>query len=206
MSQFAGDMSSQIMSAQSNWETNAKRKNVVIPKGTEFKNVKISTYYDNVMGHLFQISPLDIKRGEYDNNPRRRILESDFDVTNLVEKGKNFSNKVHYRIIKKNGFDVDEEATIDAITNKDIEISIYDEAPLDFFGSLWKKTTQSIPNNSYQTKSTTEIKKVDEVLKSAEINQSEPNSIKNLLSKPFNLLIIGGALVLGFLAYKKLKK
>ena len=38
------------------------------------------------------------------------------------------------------------------------------------------------------------------------IDQSEPNSIKNLLSKPFNLLIIGGAVVLGFLAYKKFKK
>jgi len=204
MSQFAGDIGSQIMGAQSNWETNAKRKNVIIPKGTEFKNVKINNYYDNVLGSQFDIRPKDIKRGEYDNQ-QRRIVESDFDVTNVLERGKNFFNKVHYRIINKNGFDVDEEAIIDAVLNKDVQISIYDEAPLNIFNFLDNKNSTK-PIYKVPANSTTEIKKVDEVLKSAEVSQSEPNSIKNLLSKPLNLLIIGGAVVLGFLAYKKFKK
>lgn len=38
------------------------------------------------------------------------------------------------------------------------------------------------------------------------VNQSHPNSIRSLLSKPLNVLIIGVVLVAGYSAYKKFKK
>ena len=133
MSQRAGDYGSQMMFARSQYEQNAKRKNVIIPKGTAFKNVKIRsnyeyTNYDHSNGTYF-LSTLGIKdekRGTYDE-AERAFKESDFKVTNLLKEGNNFFNVKNFLVVKNNGFDISENAIVDIELNKDITVSIFDE-------------------------------------------------------------------------------
>lgn len=131
MSQRAGDIGSQMMFARSQYEQNAKRKNVVIPKGTVFKNVKIGSGYDNKNASMYLFTSVkDEKRGAYDE-AGRRFNESDFKVTNLSKEGNNFFNVKNFLVIKNNGFDISENAIVDIQLNKDITVSIFDEPYID---------------------------------------------------------------------------
>jgi len=132
MSQYAGDLGSQLMFARSQYEQNAKRKNVVIPKGTTFKNVKIRSNYDFKNGtyYLSTLGIKDEKRGDYDEG-QRAFKESDFKVTNLLKEGNNFFNVKNFLVVKNNGFDISENAIVDIELNKDITVSIFDEPFVD---------------------------------------------------------------------------
>jgi hypothetical protein len=132
MSQFAGDIGSQMMFARSQYEQNAKRKNVVIPKGTVFKNVKIRSNYDHSNGtyYLSTLTVKDEKRGAYDE-AERSFKESDFKVTNLLKAGNNFFNVKNFLVVNNNGFDISENAIVDIELNKDITVSIFDEPYID---------------------------------------------------------------------------
>jgi len=128
MSQYAGDLGSQMMFARSQYQQNAKRKNVIIPKGTAFKNVKITSNYNHNDGTYF-LSTLrikDEKRGAYDE-AERAFRESDFKVTNLLKEGNNFFNVKNFLVVKNNGFDISENAIVDIELNKDVTVSIFDE-------------------------------------------------------------------------------
>jgi hypothetical protein len=128
MSQRAGDFGSQMMFARSQYEQNAKRKNVIVPKGTTFKNVKIGMNYDFSNGtyYLKTLGVKDEKRGAYDE-AQRTFKESDFKVTNLSKAGNNFFNVKNFLIVKNNGFDISEFAIVDIELNKDVTFSIFDE-------------------------------------------------------------------------------
>ena len=128
MSQYAGDIGSQMMSARSKYEQNAKRKIVIIPKGTAFKDVKIASNYDFKNGtyYLSTARVKDEKRGAYDE-AERAFKESDFKVTNLLKAGNNFFNVKNFLVVNNNGFDISENAIVDIELNKDIMISIFDE-------------------------------------------------------------------------------
>jgi hypothetical protein len=128
MSQYAGDAGSKMMFARSQYEQNAKRKNVIIPKGTAFKNVKIRSNYNNSDGtyYLSTLTVKDKKRGAYDE-AERAFKESDFKVTNLSQAGNNFFNVKNFLVVNNNGFDISENAIVDIELNKDITVSIFDE-------------------------------------------------------------------------------
>jgi hypothetical protein len=132
MSQRAGDFGSQMMFARSQYEQNAKRKNIVVPKGTTFKNVKIRDSYDHKSGthYLSTLGVKDKKRSTYDEGDRA-FKESDFKVTNLSQAGNNFFNVQNFLIVKNNGFDVSENAIVDIELNKDVTFSVFDEPYID---------------------------------------------------------------------------
>ena len=132
MSQYAGDFGSKMMFARSQYEQNAKRKNIVVPKGTTFKNVKIRDSYDHKSGthYLSTLGVKDKKRSTYDEGDRA-FKESDFKVTNLSQAGNNFFNVQNFLIVKNNGFDVSENAIVDIELNKDVTFSVFDEPFID---------------------------------------------------------------------------
>ena len=203
MSQIAGDLGSQLMFARSQYEQNAKRKNVIIPKGTAFKNVKIRsnyayTNYDHSNGtyYLSTLGVKDDKRGAYDE-ALRTFKESDFKVTNLLQSGNNFFNVKNFLVIKNNGFDISENAIVDIELNKDITVSIFDEPYIDPVLSNWGN---SIPRNEILTKPINEI-----------LTNMQEVFIKNTQQQPFlqkhkNHILLLLVVVAGYFAYKKFKK
>jgi len=197
MSQYAGDMGSQWMFARSQYEQNAKRKNVIIPKGTTFKNVKIGMNYDFSNGtyYLKTLRVKDEKRGAYDE-AQRTFKESDFKVTNLLKEGNNFFNVKNFLVVKNNGFDISENAIVDIELNKDITVSIFDEPYVD---PIFKNG--GFPYNS-------NIKYTPEPVRNAPVPPTKSgDAFFPKLAGSYNQnLIIAGVLVAGYFAYKKFKK
>jgi hypothetical protein len=192
MSQYAGDMGSRMMSAYSQFQQNAKKKNVVIPKGTVFKNAKIRMAWDNKTGTYYLSTGVkDVKRGTYDDGGRS-LKESDFIVKNLIKEGDNFFNVKNFLVVKNNGFDISENAIADIELNKDITISIFDEPFVDPFISN-QNYGNSIPRNEIFTN-----------MQEAFIKNTQQQ--QPFLEKHKNHLLLLLAVVAGYFAYKKFKK
>jgi len=214
MSQFAGDLGSQMMFARSQYEQNAKRKNVIIPKGTIFKNVKIRSNYDNSNGayYLSTLTVQDQKRGDYDEG-QRAFKESDFKVTNLLKEGNNFFNLKNFLVVKNNGFNISENAIVDIELNKDITVSIFDEPYIDpIFNNGGFPANSNVKNTPQPV-----VKTPNEVAYQPVVNLSPEEKFYQSLGlkyrggygatvKAKGRLLVAVILIAGYFAYKKFKK
>jgi hypothetical protein len=234
MSQFTGDLGSKMMFARSQYEQNAKRKNVIIPKGTIFKNVKISSYYDNSNGayYLSTLTVQDQKRGDYDEG-QRAFKESDFKVTNLLKEGNNFFNLKNFLVVKNNGFNISENAIVDIELNKDITVSIFDEPYIDpiFNNSGFPANSNATSTPVLCKDGTTKIQQSSSTDKYADacmnnggraenqpvlpLSVTDPELFKKNMElsakndekmKQIKYGVIAVVLVAGYFAYKKFKK